>query len=459
MPEVRYAWSGDVAIAYQTLGDGPIDLVFVPFLENLYSTWQYPPFVRFYQRLSAFSRLILLDKRGSGLSDRPRGVPTLEMQMDDVRAVLDEVRSRRAALFGAFQGAHMCALFAATYPERVRALALYCPHISMERLPTHHAQALDDIRHGWGTREYADAMTDRYHPDADAAYRDWFVNEQRLAASPGAAVAFFRMLYESAIGDVLPAIRVPTLVLYRAALREAALEVADRIASATAIVLSGPEQSVFSDLRVADEVERFVTEGREESVPDRVLATVLFVDLVNSGSHVAELGDRAWRDLLQRHEREVRRELGRFNGVEMDTAGDGVFASFDGPARAILRTVDCRLSERARPRASRWHSYRRMRAAWEQARRDRCAHGRARGRTCCARRGPHVVDGSRSRCRLRHPLRGPWQARTQGRAGRVAPLCGHRPLRLTTASPRARDRRPRTPPRRSSDPPSEEHAQ
>jgi class 3 adenylate cyclase len=336
MPEVRYAWSGDVAIAYQTLGDGPIDLVFVPFLENLYSTWQYPPFVRFYQRLSAFSRLILLDKRGSGLSDRPRGVPTLEMQMDDVRAVLDEVRSRRAALFGAFQGAHMCALFAATYPERVRALALYCPHISMERLPTHHAQALDDIRHGWGTREYADAMTDRYHPDADAAYRDWFVNEQRLAASPGAAVAFFRMLYESDIGDVLPAIRVPTLVLYRAALREAALEVADRIASATAIALSGPEQSVFSDLRVADEVERFVTEGREESVPDRVLATVLFVDLVNSTSHVAELGDRAWRDLLQRHEREVRRELGRFNGVEMDTAGDGVFASFDGPARAIL---------------------------------------------------------------------------------------------------------------------------
>lgn len=147
MPDVHYARSGDVA--YQVLGDGPIDLVFVPFLENLYATWQYPPFVRFYKRLSEFSRLILLDKLWSGLSDRPRGVPTLEMQMDDVRAVLDEVRSKRAALLGAFQGAQMCTLFAATYPERVRALALYCPHASMDRLPAHHTQPLEDIRRGW----------------------------------------------------------------------------------------------------------------------------------------------------------------------------------------------------------------------------------------------------------------------------------------------------------------------
>lgn len=336
MPDVHYARSGDVAIAYQVFGDGPIDLVFVPFLENLYATWQYPPFVRFYKRLSEFSQLILLDKRGSGLSDRPRGVPTLEMQMDDVRAVLDEVQSKRAALLGAFQGAQMCMLFAATYPERVRALALYCPHASMDRLPAHHTQALEDIRRGWGTREYADAMADRFYPDADAAYRNWFVNEQRLAASPGSAVAFFRMLYESDIRDVLPSIRVPTLVLYCAAVREAALEVADAIASATAVALSGPEQSVFSDLRVADEVERFVTERPEAPVPDRVLATVLFLDVVNSTTRVAELGDRAWRDLLQRHERLVRRELSRFSGIELDTAGDGVFASFDGPARAIL---------------------------------------------------------------------------------------------------------------------------
>ena len=336
MPDVHYARSGDVAIAYQVLGDGPIDLVFVPFLENLYATWQYPPFVDFYKRLSEFSRLILLDKRGSGLSDRPRGVPTLEMQMDDVRAVLDEVRSKRVALFGAFQGAQMCTLFAATYPERVRALALYCPHASMHRLPDHHTQVIEDIRRGWGTREYADATMDRFHPDADAAYREWYVNVQRLAASPGAAVAFFRMLYESDISDVLPSIRVPTLVLYRAALQEAAMEVADAIASATAVALPGPEQSVFSDLRVVDEVEQFVTERREETAADRVLATVLFLDIVNSTARVAELGDRAWRDLLQRHERAVRRELSRFNGVEMDTAGDGVFASFDGPARAIL---------------------------------------------------------------------------------------------------------------------------
>jgi class 3 adenylate cyclase len=336
LPEIQYAWSGDVAIAYQVLGDGPIDLVFVPFISNLYANWQYPPNARFYERLAEFTRLILLDKRGSGLSDRPRGVATLEMQMDDLRAVLDAVHSKTTALLGAYQGAQTCALFAASYPERVRALALYCPHVNMSSLPPYHTQSLDDIRRSWGTKEYANAIIERFDPDADAAYRDWLVTEQRLAASPGAAVAFFRMFYESDITDVLPSIRTPTIVLYRAPVREAALEVAEGIRSATAIELPGPERSVFADFGVTSEVERFLAEGGEHLVPESVLATVLFIDLVDSTRHVVALGNRAWRDLLQQHEHSVRRALSRFRGVELDTAGDGIFASFDGPARAIL---------------------------------------------------------------------------------------------------------------------------
>ena len=227
IPDIRYARSGDVAIAYQVVGDGPVDLVFVPFFGNIRWSWEQPLFARFLERLASFSRLILFDKRGTGLSDRPRTL-TLETQMDDIRAVLDAVGSERAALLGAIQGSQLCALFAATYPDRTRALALYHPHAAPADLPPAAVRSADDVRERWGTREHAEEIARAILPSLadDEAVRSWFADSQRFAASPGAAAEFFRMLGDTDISDVLPTIRVPTLVLHRARRREAAMRVA-----------------------------------------------------------------------------------------------------------------------------------------------------------------------------------------------------------------------------------------
>jgi class 3 adenylate cyclase len=335
VPDVRYARSGDVAIAYQVLGEGPVDLVFVPFFANVRWSWEQPLFVRFFERLASFSRLILFDKRGTGLSDRPRTL-TLETQMDDIRAVLDAVGSKRAALLGAIQGGQLCALFAATYPERTRALVLYHPHVAPSDLPPVALLPSDRTRERWGTRELADEIASAIMPTrGDEAMRRWFADSMRLSASPGAAAEFFRMLGDTDISDVLPTIRVPTLVLHRARWRERALRAAALIPEARARQLAGEDTPIWSDDEVAAEVERFLG-GREElPVPDSVLTTVLFTDIVGSTERAAALGDLAWRDLLTRHHASVRRELARFRGQELDTAGDGFFATFDGPARAI----------------------------------------------------------------------------------------------------------------------------
>ena len=336
IPDIRYARSGDVAIAYQVVGDGPVDLVFVPFFGNIRWSWELPLFVRFAERLASFSRVILFDKRGTGLSDRPRTL-TLETQMDDIRAVLDAVGSERAALLGAIQGSQLCALFAATYPDRTRALALYHPHAAPDDLPPAAVRQGEDIRERWGTREHADEIARAILPSLadDEAVRSWFADSQRFAASPGSAAEFFRMLGDTDISDVLPTIRVPTLVLFRAGRREAAMRVADLVPGARTVELAGGDSPAWADGEVAAAVESFLT-GREESpVPDSVLTTVLFTDIVGSTERAAELGDRAWRDLLERHHASVRRELARFRGQELDTAGDGFFATFDGPARAI----------------------------------------------------------------------------------------------------------------------------
>jgi class 3 adenylate cyclase len=285
--------------------------------------------------LASFSRLILFDKRGTGLSDRPRTL-TLETQMDDIRAVLDAVGSQRAALLGAIQGSQLCALFAATYPERTRALALYHPHASPADLPAAPPRSPEDARRRWGTRELSDEIARTVLPSmaTDALLR-WWADYHRFAASPAAAAEFFRMLSETDISDVLPTIRVPTLVLHRARMKASAMRVAALIPGASAVQLPGDDTPVWADDEVAAHVERFFG-GREEApVPDSVLTTVLFTDIVGSTERAAALGDRAWRDLLARHHAAVRRELARFRGQEIDTAGDGFFATFDGPARAI----------------------------------------------------------------------------------------------------------------------------
>ena len=353
-PEVRYARSGDLSIAYQVVGDGPVDLVFVPFLISPIFSWVHPVFASFYERLASFSRLILFDKRGIGASDRPRSLPTLESQMDDVRAVLDEVGSEQAALFGSGHGGLMCSLFAATYPERTSALIVYDPFARLPGTSEEHQRNFRRMREQWGRREWLEQDIADDYPSlaADESFVPAMSLIMRASASPGSAVEFARTVAEADISDVLPAIRVPTLLLYRKLVRdskqaaapeglsirhpeEQARRVADAIPNTLVVAVGGRDMSPFVGDEIPTEVEHFLSAPPTEPVPDRVLATILFTDIVGSTERAATLGDRAWRALLATHRAQVRRELGRFRGVELDTAGDGFFASFDGPARGI----------------------------------------------------------------------------------------------------------------------------
>jgi class 3 adenylate cyclase len=336
IPDVCYARSGDVAVAYHVVGDGPVDLVLVPFIGNIRYAWEQPHFARFLEELASFSRLIQFDKRGTGLSDRPRTL-TLETQMDDIRAVLDEIGSRRAALLGGVQGAQLCALFAATYPERTRGLVLYHPLVSPSDRPVVSPLTGDEARERWGTRELSEEIARRIYPSLadDAAFLRWHRDYLRFAASPSAAAEFFRMLASTDISDVLPTIRVPTLVLYRAGRQDPARRVAELIPGARLVQVSGEDHAMWVGEGVVAEVERFLSGRDEAAVPDSILTTVLFTDIVGSTERAAELGDREWRGVLERHHAAVRRALAHFRGHEHDTAGDGFFATFDGPARAI----------------------------------------------------------------------------------------------------------------------------
>jgi class 3 adenylate cyclase len=345
-PDVRYARSGDVSIAYQVVGEGPVDLLFVPFMINLVWAWEQPIFVEFCRRAASFSRLILLDKRGTGMSDRPRDLPTLETRMDDIRAAMDDVGSERATLLGAGSpGGQLCALFAATYPERVTALVLHntwprvvsAPDYPMGEPVEEWQRRVREARLSWGTRDYQKAELRRYLPSFadDPVFEQWHVNHERLAASPGAAAWFMRVLMETDIREVLPAISVPTLILYHSRYRSGCAYMAERIPQAELVELTMPDVSTWTDGRVLDHVQRFLAEGRVDTAPERVLTTVLFTDIVESTSRAAELGDERWRALLQAHHAAVRAELARYGGKEVRGTGDGVFATFDGPARAI----------------------------------------------------------------------------------------------------------------------------
>lgn len=344
--EIRYARSGDVNIAYQVVGGGPLDLVLVPgFVSHLELDWAEPRSAHLLARLASFSRLIRFDKRGTGLSDRPGGLPDLETRMDDVRAVLDAVGSERAALFGYSEGGPMSILFAATYPERTSALVLYgtyakrCdPDEDYPWAPTreNRRQAAEDVERTWGV----DADLGTMAPNADAALRSWWARRARAAASPGAARDLILMNAQIDVRAVLPAIRVPTLVLHRTGDLDSRPEegryIAGRIPGARFVELAGDAHVPFVDPdQILGEVEEFLTGTRRTIEPDRVLATVLFTDIVGSTERAAALGDRAWVELPERHHALVWRELERFRGREVDTAGDGFLATFDGPARAV----------------------------------------------------------------------------------------------------------------------------
>jgi pimeloyl-ACP methyl ester carboxylesterase len=357
-PETQYAKSGDVNVAYQVVGDGPFDLVLVPgWVSNVDLMWQEPTHERFLRRLASFARLILFDKRGTGLSDRVPNdrLPTLEERMDDVRAVMDAAGSDEAALFGYSEGGNLSTLFAATYPERTRALAtfgifakrIWSPDYPWAPRLEQREQEYELLEREWGR----DMDLDSLAPSAaeDEAFKRWLLAYLRRSASPGAAVTLLRMNTEIDIRAVLPTIRVPALVLHRTNDVEAKIEegrwIAEQIPGARFVELPGADHLpwVGDQDSILDEVEEFLTGVRRGPEPERVLATVLFTDIVDSTARAAALGDRRWRDLLEGHHVRVRRQLERFRGREIDTAGDGFFASFDGPARGVqcaLAVVD-----------------------------------------------------------------------------------------------------------------------
>jgi pimeloyl-ACP methyl ester carboxylesterase len=347
-PETRYAKSGDLNIAYQVVGGGPLDLIYVPgWISNVELNWEEPAHAHVLERLASFSRLILFDKRGTGLSDPVPldRLPTLEERMDDVRAVLDAVDSRQAAVFGFSEGGLMSVLFAATYPERTTALALYgvfakriwSPDYPWAPKPEYREREIEELERNWSERMDLEQLA----PSEDDAFKDRLATYFRRSASPGAGVALMRMNTQLDVRDVLPTIQVPTLVLHRAHDRDVKVEegrwIAERIPGARFVELPGDSHTLWAGNtdEIVDEVEQFLTGTRRGPEPDRVLATVLFTDIVGSTEQASKVGDRRWRQLLDRHHALVRQQLERYQGREVDTAGDGFLATFDGPARAI----------------------------------------------------------------------------------------------------------------------------
>jgi class 3 adenylate cyclase/pimeloyl-ACP methyl ester carboxylesterase len=342
MPDVNYARSGDVAVAYQVIGDGPLDVVLVPdWISNLVWAWHTPYWRNFYERLGSFARLIVFDKRGTGLSDRPHFFPDMETRIDDLRAVLDATGTERAAIVASHEGCWMASLFAATYPERTRSLALYHPWIgaSDDRLYVDSEEDLRELRDQWGTNDFVDQQL-RPAPSlaADKEFRLWYRDEMRLSASPSSAYAYWKSIRELDFRDIYPAVRVPTLVLYRdyrPEARDMYGDVARLIPDARLVELQGKDYLGIFLEEPAREIEAFLRDLPVREKTDRVLTTVLFTDLVGSTERLATLGDAGWRELVGRHHELVRRTLSRYRGTEIDTAGDGFYATFDGPARAI----------------------------------------------------------------------------------------------------------------------------
>jgi pimeloyl-ACP methyl ester carboxylesterase/plasmid stabilization system protein ParE len=362
-PPTQYAKSGDASIAYQVVGEGPIDLVLVlGFATHLELQWEWRPFARFFERIRSFSRLIIFDKRGTGLSDPIAEVPTLEQRIDDVRAVMDAAGSARAALFGISEGGPMSVLFAATHPDRVTALVLHGAMGRTTEAPDYPwaspAEALREsaaefIAPYWG--QQAEGMIELFAPSLadDPHAAEFTARMERSAASPAMIQQIFEMFLDIDVRAILPTIHVPTLVLHRrgdrVVNRRAGKELAAQIPRARYVELPGIDHLPWAgdSEAVLGEIEEFLTGARSVPEPDRVLATVMFTDIVGSTERAAELGDARWRVLLAAHQVAVRRELMRFRGREVKTLGDGCLATFDGPARAIR--CGRAITEAARP--------------------------------------------------------------------------------------------------------------
>jgi class 3 adenylate cyclase/esterase/lipase len=351
-PDTRYAKSGDVHIAYQVFGEGPLNVVFAPpSFTNVEHWWDEPDVSRWLLRLASYARVVMFDKRGTGLSDRVE-LPGLDQRMDDLRAVMDAVGMEQAALLGISEGGTMSALFAATYPSRCRALVLCGAYA--RNFPTQEgfARFLDYVDHRWGSG----GSVARFAPSRanDLAFQRWWAKSERLGASPAGVAAYARMNIQIDISDIIPTIRVPTLVIHRTDDKVVNVEggrfLAQHIPGARYIELPGADHLPFVGDNVGDiddAIEEFLTGSRPTVVVDRVLATVLFTDIVGSTEKAAALGDRRWRDLLGHHHTTIRRTLSRFRGHEVKTTGDGVLATFDGPARGVR--CACAIADEIRP--------------------------------------------------------------------------------------------------------------
>lgn len=348
VPETKYAKSGDVSIAYQVVGNGGIDLVYVMgWVSNVEYFWEEPSMSRFLNRLAGFSRLILFDKRGTGLSDKVSQLPTLEQRMDDLRCVMDAAGSERAAIFGISEGGPMSALFAATYPGKTSHLIMYgsyarriwAPDYPWAPTPEQRQVFFDAISKGWGGVVDLEILA----PSAmhDERFKKWWASYLRKSASPADALALAKMNTDIDIRSILSAIQVPTLLLHRTDDRDARVEesrfMATQIHGAQFVELPGQDHLpwVGDTQRLLDEIEIFVTGNLYEQEPERILATLLFTDIVSSTETATSLGDERWHYLLQQHHDLVRKELLRYRGHEITTTGDGFLVTFDGPARAI----------------------------------------------------------------------------------------------------------------------------
>jgi class 3 adenylate cyclase len=343
-PVTQYAKSGDVHIAYQAFGEGPINVVVVPgFVSNVENYWDEPSFARFLTRLGSYARVVTFDKRGTGMSDRVAELPGLDQRMDDLRAVMDAAGMAQASLFGISEGAPLSVLFAATYPDRCRALALYGSFSRFSYwFPTEEALQtfFGYVAQAWGTG----GSVQRFAPSRadDAAFQRWWGRNERLGASPAAVTQLMRMNSQIDISAILPAVRVPTLVIHRTGDKAVSVEggrdVAAKIPGARLLELPGDDHLFYAGANaeeISDAIEEFLTGSRANLSVDRVLATVLFTDIVGSTEMAASLGDQRWRDLLDHHHAAVRRNLTRFRGHEVKTTGDGFLATFDGPARGV----------------------------------------------------------------------------------------------------------------------------
>lgn len=347
----RYAKSGNIHVAYQLFGSGAVDLVLCPgFISHIENFWDHPAYARWLTRLGTFARIVMFDKRGTGLSDRVDRLPGMDERIDDVRAVMDAVGMNRATVMGISEGGSLAALFAATHPERCRGLILYGAFARFTSwFPTEAdlQKLFDYVESAWGSGESAP----RFAPSmaGDPAFQEWWGKFERLGASPGATIDLMKMNSQIEITDILPAIHVPTLVIHRS--EDVTVDVeggrtlARRIPNARYLEVPGSDHLPWVGANadeIVEAIEEFLTGSKSASAIDRVLATVVFTDIVDSTIRAGQLGDRQWRDLLDTHDRVVRQELARFRGREVKRLGDGFLATFDGPARAIHCAVAMR---------------------------------------------------------------------------------------------------------------------